>query len=296
MVTRPQVSFIIPARTCLPNLAYLVTDLLNLELETQVVVVDTSDSHESSPLDSLGHLLERIDVVQVPGGQPGVARNRGLDLATGHWIGFIDDDDGIDSDEFHQVSSSGCLESDVDVLGFGFQVETGGKRERSPIPARDSAGVLHADPLGFWRYLFRREFLCVNGICFPDGLVGEDIVFLYRAISVDPSISSCEEAFYVYRRLPTGVSSIADDRWLVIPRQMELAFSACKDRSMYALWMETWRRNIVAGLLSTPVQHWGAYVRESTHVIRRLPGGKLKRRASTLAVGQLLQQMKKRIF
>ena len=266
-------------------------DLLTVDQCIQVIVIDTSARAEPHQVDVLESLPADVEILTVTNGEPGIARNAGLSAARGEWVSFIDDDDSIDPVALQQAIGSGCFDTQTDLLSFGFTLRTSTEDFRNEECPVDPADVLLATPLAFWRYIFRREFLLTNGIQFPPGLVGEDIVFLYRVIAAQPSISGCGLSFYNYCRQPTGISSIRDDRWLVIPTQLLEALIACNSHQMESIWLETWRWNIVAGLLSTATPSRGAYVREAVRVLFSVPGVQLKRKAATSAVSQAFQQV-----
>lgn len=286
----PQITFIIPSRTPTHNLYRLVDDLLTIDQCIQVIVVDTSARTEPHQADVLESLPADVEILSVPDGEPGIARNAGITAARGEWVSFIDDDDSIDIVALQHALTSGCFVTRTDLLSFGFTLRTSSEVVKSEECPVDPADVLLATPLAFWRYIFRREFLFANRIQFPPGLVGEDFVFLYRAIAAQPSIVECGISFYNYHRQPTGVSSIRDDRWLIIPTQLREALIACNSHQMQSIWLETWRRNIVAGLLSTATASRGAYVREAVRALFSVPGVQLKRKAAVVAVSQAMQQ------
>lgn len=273
------ITFVIPSHRSSQNLRELLLDLLNLSVTIQIVLVDTSPNGDV--VDFMRNDLDdpRIQTKIVPFGEPGVARNIGLQMALGQWISFIDDDDRLDIQAFERAIRAGCLLDTAQVLSFGYviQKESGTIQHRQP--PTETRSVLLSTTLAFWRYIFRREFLIKHALRFPSGLVGEDIVFLYRAFSSNPEIAGYTEMVYVYRPTSVGASSIRDRRWLVIPKQLSLALSVCHHAELQTTWLSTWRMNILSGLLSLPWQSRFEYVRSTARTFQQIPSGQLKQMA-----------------
>ena len=288
---RPLLTFIIPARGPSKNLHDVVEVLIGLPVSLEVFIIDTSSRNAGDPTLRDFPTDERVRVLSLPGGQPGSARNAGLERATGRWQIFIDDDDYVDESEFRAAIADGCFAERSGILGFGYQEQQGSTVSRSQGRPATPSEVLLAIPLAFWRYGYSRELLSTIQNPFPDGLVGEDIVFLFRALAQQPSIHQCDHAYYVYRRRPKGVSSVRDSRWLVIPRQLRLALDACTTSELKAVWIDVWKRNIVSGFLSTPKRQRGLFLRQTLIVWASLPSSSLRLRAVSAAASQLASQI-----
>lgn len=100
----------------------------------------------------LGDAVERIDA-----GCCAAARNRGLELATGEWILFMDDDDWFDDDDaFRKIAERAGKEGE-DILAFGFNWQHIGYK--MPSPQRLYTAV--------WCKAWRREFIELVGARFP---------------------------------------------------------------------------------------------------------------------------------
>ena len=101
-------------------------------------------------------------------GRAGMARNAGLDHATGEWILFMDDDDSYMPDAFETIAEELKSIKDIDILAYGFDWKGRGQalQSRSRIyPA-------------VWNKAWRREFIGEER--FPDWVHTDDLGFARR--------------------------------------------------------------------------------------------------------------------
>ena len=291
----PDITCIIPARGRSDNLSHLTSTLLSMPVSIEILVIDTALDATEGNLEGSPPDKNSVRCLSLPAGSPGEARNAGLRMATGRWVIFVDDDDMVDPIEFRAALASGYFNRQSDVLSFGFQEERNAVLESKTRCTASPREILLASPLAFWRYAFHRDLLMQLSEAFPGGLVGEDIVFLFRVLALEPTIHSCNQAYYIYRRRPEGVSSARDERWTVIPHQLRLALDVCASKELQETWLEVWRRNIVSGLLSTPNDHKLAFLRETSSCLQSISSRKLQYRATTAVIRQLFSQAGRKV-
>lgn len=147
------------------------------------------------------------------------ARNAGLETARGEYVWFVDSDDMVTEGSIKKVVECG-EETKADVIGFCICKvrEAGGEQEMEPAiwnrgrrnlenrvtSRRQVVFCLHTGVVQ--RYVFRREFLSRNGLCFLPGILYEDMEFVPRVFCLADSfyISS----FVSYRYLLRSSGSI----------------------------------------------------------------------------------------
>ena len=99
MSARPKVSVIIPMYNVEAYLERCVESVRAQTLtDIEIVLVDDESPDRCGTMaEEYARLDERVRVVHRPNGGLGPARNSGIDVATGEYVGFVDSDDWIES-------------------------------------------------------------------------------------------------------------------------------------------------------------------------------------------------------
>ena len=164
-------------RRCLDSV--LAQTLHDLEI---ILVDDGSPDNSGAICDEYAARDGRIKALHRENGGAAKARNTGLEIASGDWIGFVDSDDYIESD-FYEYLLGLAQRTGADVAQCGAVVGGDGGTEVIYVPDRDACLDLeHIAEAGrffsgtVWSRIYRR--LAVEGAAFdPDFTIGEDLLF-----------------------------------------------------------------------------------------------------------------------
>lgn len=144
------------------------------------------------------------------------ARNIGIDIAEGEYLGFIDSDDYIDLD-FYENLYAKAIETSADVVK-GSDMLIIWQNGRKEIDKQNEK--IKKNKINFWSQyttaIYKRVFILENNIEFPAGLlVGEDPVFAIKCAFLSNKIDIINNAQYYYMRREGSLNSdIWDDEKL----------------------------------------------------------------------------------
>lgn len=129
----PKVSIIVPVYKVEPYLKRCVDSLINQTLEDIEIILVDDGSPDNCPqmCDEFARLDSRIKVVHKQNGGLSSARNAGIVVSTGDYLGYIDSDDYAELDMFERLYNC-AIQNNVDfVMADYFRVNNGQKREKS---------------------------------------------------------------------------------------------------------------------------------------------------------------------
>lgn len=159
--------------------------------EIEVFVVDDGSSDNSwKIIEKYAKKDNRITAIQQENAGAAVARNRGLELAKGEYIGFVDSDDYVDSDYFEKLYHT-AVQNNADIARayVKSEIETGGNYQISHSTKGyddyynvSSVQKVKENKLNLtssnWLAVYRRSLVEDNGIRFvPDIRTGQDNIF-----------------------------------------------------------------------------------------------------------------------
>lgn len=192
-----KLSIIVPVYNAEKYLEKCLDSLVNQTMDDYEVILVNDGSKDSSQsiIDSyVNQYPELIRAVTVENGGQGRARNIGIDMARGAYIGFVDSDDWVASDMFEKLYTA-VVEDDADMAVCDtVQCFDDGSEVYLPMSRFESAMEITT---AVWNKLFKKEL--VEGIRFPEGLWYEDADFVIKIVLGCKNIDRVNEGLYFYR-------------------------------------------------------------------------------------------------
>lgn len=204
-----KVSIIIPVyntgvylRKCIDSiLAQSISDI-------EVIIIDDGSREDTAKIcDEIAVSDSRIQLIHKKNEGVSVARNVGLELATGQYVGFVDSDDWIEANMYDtlvkeiETNNADIAMCDATTIYANGNTEldsflclskscTLSKTEITPMRLLELAG-------SSWRVLYRKNLLKEFGVKFPVGLkISEDRIFNMVALGVAKRFCYIKESFY----------------------------------------------------------------------------------------------------
>lgn len=187
---KPFFSVIIPAHNAADYIAKGLNSIARQSF-TDFELIVVCDRCEDETFSIAQEYADLIDVVDY--GLDGLTRNRGIDLATGEWLLFMDDDDWWQRpDAFQVIADTIRANPDTDVICFGFYWQTLGTRDQNA----------NRRYIAVWNKAWRREF--IGDTRFPPKPYWSDVDFHNAMMAKEPRIHYLHEILYYYNYLRPG--------------------------------------------------------------------------------------------
>lgn len=208
-MTSPDVSVVVAAYNALPYLRECVESVLRQSIGAErmelIVIDDGSTDGSAAVLDeyAFAHALMRVEHQPNSGGPAG-PRNRGMDLATGKYVFFLDADDYLGDEALERLVAM-AEANDADIT-LGKMKGVNGRGVAASMYKEDQPDADLFASRVYWTLatlkLFRREFLAEHGLRLDPALpVGEDQPFTARAYLAAKRISVLASYDCYYARL-----------------------------------------------------------------------------------------------
>ncbi len=222
VVSKPKVSIILPVYNVQGYLPRCLKSLIDQTLkDIEIICVNDASTDDSlAILECFARKDKRIKIINQENGGPGVARNNGIQAATGEYIGFIDPDDWVKEDMYEKLyNQAKKLNSDIVICDYvryqswtnrilehnffekavkyikaePVEVESGKNIDRETL-----LDTLLISPCYSWNRIYRRSLLQKNNIRFTDNMCYEDCPFILQSHILAKNVSFLDYAGYNY--------------------------------------------------------------------------------------------------
>ena len=154
----------------------------------------------------------RIKILEQQNLKQGAARNNGMRIASGEYIGFVDSDDWIDLDYFEKLYTAAKKYNSDIALATNIRVGRYKQKKRLNIEKEEFVSSLQDkfDICQQWKNecptnkIYRHEMLKANNIVWPEGCYCEDKLFTVQAVYYANGVVAVPNVNYYYFRNPNS--------------------------------------------------------------------------------------------
>lgn len=217
-----QLSIIIPVYNVQAYLEECLNSIVNQNIDNFEIIVINDGSTDGSEdiIDKFTRRYKFIKKVNKKNGGPGAARNIGIKLAAGKYIGFIDSDDYIEKNMFKNMldiaekTDSDIIMCDVELFKDNerekkWYLSTKKKNYNKIINNEDVLKLYLSDRIkGFaWNKIYKRSIFIENNIVYEEGVYYEDIYMSLILFTYAKKIYLVNKAYYKYRQRDGNITS-----------------------------------------------------------------------------------------
>ncbi|MGB5317249.1 MAG: glycosyltransferase [Robiginitalea sp.] len=217
-------SIVVPTYNVEQYLAICLDSLVNQSISAgdyEIIVVNDGSTDGSGDIAmSYQDRYTQIKVYHQENQGLSAARNKGIELATGTYIYFIDSDDYI---AHHTLPYALKVLQSNNLEVFGLKVkytdavndwQSGNFEVTKTESVRVMDGITYLAEHNYlntvWWYIIKRKYLMESGLVFPVGRFMEDAVFTAKLLANTNRIAESSLEFYRYRVRPNSITTQRD--------------------------------------------------------------------------------------
>ena len=211
-----KISVIIPVYNVEKYLNECLESIINQTFkDIEIICVDDGSTDGSSDiLNKYSMKDERFKIITQKNLGISVARNKGIESATGDYIAFIDSDDYLLNMDYFEKLYSACKKYNADIAvasiirgnekksGYIYKVE----QEKIATDYEKKLKICNIPESNFvWNKLYRRSKLLDSRIRFPEGYLYEDVFVTCKLLFCMDKLVSVPNVVYFYRKRRNSV-------------------------------------------------------------------------------------------
>lgn len=184
--------------------------------DIEIICIDDESTDNSKEI--LEEYSEKYDFIKVYSQKnqgSGIARNKGIELAEGKYLAFLDADDiFIDKNALENMYYV-AVETDANMVGANLKrIDKNGKIEENydfnntPFTYFSKDDIIsphdYGIPWAFYKNIYKRTFIVEKNICFPSLSRGQDPIFLSKILTNIDEIPVLNIDLYGYNHSASG--------------------------------------------------------------------------------------------
>lgn len=186
-----KVSVIVPVYNTEKFLGKCLESIVQQTLnEIEIIIINDGSTDNSQEIINKYKLIydKKIKVILKENEGQAIARNIGMELASGEYIGFIDSDDFIEPDMFEKMYEEAKIKNaDMVMCHYRYLLNEDNQikelKKYSVVKDVDHVKELFLNPLvSPWNKIYKNSIIKDSGVKFPPNLIYEDTAFYINII------------------------------------------------------------------------------------------------------------------
>ena len=206
----PLISIVIPIYNVAPYLKKCLDSVCYQTLkEIEIICVnDSSIDNSLAIVKEYAKNDDRIKIIDFKKNQGvSIARNKGIDIAQGEYIGFMDADDYVDLDFYEKLYNIAKSENSDIAKAMRFEIDILGQKKLQELNSQISLNKFNFT-YQWTTAIYKNELIQSNKIRFPLNLQHtEDIVFLTHCLIKANKVALINDTNYYYCRHVNSLNS-----------------------------------------------------------------------------------------
>jgi glycosyltransferase involved in cell wall biosynthesis len=207
----PKISVIIPVYNVEKYLRECLDSVVNQTIK-DIEIICVNDGSTDGSLDILNEYCsndDRFVIINQENQGLSVARNNGLNSASGDYVAFIDSDDYLLNNDYFEKLYNACEKYSADIAVAGIIRGNNKKTYRILKIEKEEVAIEYEDKLRIcdvpdsnyvWNKLYKRESLLATGIIFPPGKLYEDLYYTHKVLYYMDKVVTVCGVDYFYRK------------------------------------------------------------------------------------------------
>lgn len=204
-----KLSIIIPAYNAEKFIGRCVESCEHQDVNThdfEVIVVDDGSKDNTNALaQSLSRKYDNVKVISQKNQGTAVARNKGLEMADGNYVWFVDSDDYVEKDSLKRILDKIALHHEPDVFLIRMKILYNGIVQYGGHESAEDCEISGKDfimsgygPSSACILICKRSFLNSNNLSFIPGMFLEDGEFSLRCLTLAKRLAFTDKPEYIY--------------------------------------------------------------------------------------------------
>ncbi|MDD6628377.1 MAG: glycosyltransferase [Lachnospiraceae bacterium] len=205
-----KITVIVPVYNAEKDLQECISSITSQTLkEIEIICIDDGSTDNSLSILLLNQEVDRrIFVITQDNQGAGNARNRGMRLAKGKYIAFMDPDDYYPNENVLEKLYENAVRENAQICGGNIATLENGDIKTDNNEYLGNGFISYKEyqgDYGYTKYIYRTELLRENTIEFPDLRRFQDPPFFIKAMIAAKEFYVIQDVTYVYRFVPSHV-------------------------------------------------------------------------------------------